>query len=271
MQLFHLLASLDPEVVPERCKIHLASWNGIVDPLDVYLAGEFDEWQMGQNQRNFERPLVLSLIELDRAGRWLFAGMHDANGCVWRDDLGNFHYALERRPTTDELDGRLVVSFKRPGRQSYLRAEKWADGLLVDSIRPERLAIGAFPGYAQSLLTKQHLDIVVRQQIESWRSALSAVGGVYVIVDRATGRMYVGSATAGEGIWSRWSDYSRSGHGGNKELRRLLAEKGEAYAENFQFGVLEIADMQASQQYVVSRECYWKDLLQTRTHGYNAN
>lgn len=271
MRLFQLLATLDPEVTPERCKIHLARWNGLVDALDVYLAGDFDEWQKGQNQRNFERPFVLSLVELGKAGRWLFAGTHDARGCVWREDEGNYYYDLTRRPSTDELDGRLVVAFKRRGRQSYLCAENWTNDLLVDSIRPERLTIGSFPGYAQSLLTKQHLDIVVREQVESWKSALGAVGGVYVIVDRRTGKLYVGSATAGEGIWSRWSDYSRTGHGGNRELKQLLAEKGAGYAEHFQFGILEIADMQTSQEYVLARESYWKDLLQSRVHGLNAN
>lgn len=271
VRLFTLLASLDEELSPGRCKIHLARWNGRVDPLDVYLAGDFDAWQMGQNQRNFERPFVLSLIELSRTGRWLFAGTHDARGCAFSEEKGQYWYDLRRRPATDELDGRLVVAFRRPGRQSYLRAERWDADLTVAEIRPQKLTIGAFPGYSRTMLTKQHLDIVVSQDLESWKAALSAVAGVYLIADRLTGKLYVGSATAGEGIWSRWCAYSRSGHGGNRDLIALLKEKGDDYAENFQFGILEIADVQASSQDVLAREAYWKELLLSRAHGYNAN
>ncbi len=81
MQLFQLLASLDSELAPERCKLHLAGWNGSEDPLDVYLAGEFDEWQSWQNEKNFERAFVVSLIDLSGSNRWLFAGVRDSDGC----------------------------------------------------------------------------------------------------------------------------------------------------------------------------------------------
>ena len=44
-----------------------------------------------------------------------------------------------------------------------------------------------------------------------------------------------------------------------------------SYAENFQFGVLEIADTHASDADVVKRETRWKELLLTREFGYNGN
>jgi predicted GIY-YIG superfamily endonuclease len=122
------------------------------------------------------------------------------------------------------------------------------------------------------MLTKQDLDIVVKQSIESWRTALASVAGVYVIADRHTGRLYVGSATGVQGIWSRWCAYSRTGHGNNQELRELLKKEGDVYAGHFQFGVLEIADTHASDADILRRESHWKELLRTRApHGYNAN
>ena len=143
---------------------------------------------------------------------------------------------------------------------------------MVDELRPEPLRIKEFLGYSSALLTKQELDTVVAQGITSWKAGLSAVAGVYVIADRHTGKLYVGSATAGEGIWSRWCAYSHTGHGGNRELIQLLDEEGAEYAQHFQFGVLEIADTHASTEDVLRRESYWKDLLQSRRpHGYNAN
>lgn len=98
------------------------------------------------------------------------------------------------------------------------------------------------------------------------------LSGVYLIADQHKEKLCVGSATGGEGIGNRWCAYSASGHGGNSELRDLLREKGDGYAENFQFGVLEIADTHASTDDIRRRESHWKDLLLSRIpNGYNAN
>ena len=271
MHLFQLLEVLDDQLRPERCKLHIAVSDGIENPLDVYLRGDFDEWQRGQSRRNFEREFVVSLIALPSRDLWLFAGAHQVVGCERVAGSCRHLYTLHRRESTNELDGRLVISFKRPSRQSYLNAEKWCDSMYVFEIRPERMQIRAFPGYSWAVLTKQELDIEVKQQVESWRSALSSVAGIYVIVDRSSGMLYVGSATAGGGIWSRWCSYSANGHGGNRELKQLLEKEGSDYSKNFQFGVLEIADTHASEEDVLRRETYWKELLQTREHGLNAN
>lgn len=271
MLFFQLLQTLDDQIIPQRCKIHLAGWNGEEDPLNVYFEGRFDEWQTWQTKKNFERDIVVSLIALPKVNHWLFAGVHNSMGADLEEEKGLYRYRLERRKGPNELDGRLIVLFQRPGRQSYLLGEKWSQDLQVAEIRPDKLQIAEFPGYSWALLSKKHLDIIIKQEIESWRSALRNVSGIYVIADRQTGKLYVGSATAGEGIWSRWCDYSITGHGGNQELIELLRSEGDAYAENFQFGILEIADTHASKEDIRQRETHWKELLLTRYHGYNAN
>lgn len=66
-------------------------------------------------------------------------------------------------------------------------------------------------------------------------------------------------------------DYSSNGHGGNKDLRANLENKGSGYADNFQYTILEIADIHASNEEVLQRETYWKNVLCSKEHGYNAN
>ena len=73
------------------------------------------------------------------------------------------------------------------------------------------------------------------------------------------------------GIWGRWCSYSENGHGDNKELKALLEEKGGAYADNFQYAILEIADPLDTKEQVIERENHWKDVLLSRTFGYNSN
>ena len=133
------------------------------------------------------------------------------------------------------------------------------------------MSIADFPGFNSVLLSFEMLCSIIRQSNPSWRAALSNVAGVYVITDRETGCLYVGSAYSGVGLWQRWSEYAKSRHGGNKELRKLLKAEGEDYANNFQFALVEVCDINAGSEYIISRESHWKDVLLSRDFGYNHN
>ena len=271
MKLFQILEALISDLKPKQCKVHLAKNTGRDKPLELYLNGKFDLFQEWQNGRNFRRPLVLSLVALPYKGKWLFVGIYRSNGCKHVKSPDHYEYDLELLPETKELAGRLVVEFHRSGRQSYLIAERWADSMEVSEILPAKYEIEEFPGYSSFLLTKQRLDMVVQSEVPSWKAALKNVAGVYVIADCATGKLYVGSAHGAAGMWGRWCDYSKNGHGGNRELRKLLRQKGKGYADNFQFGVLETADSEVGAEEIFARESRWKALLLTRRFGYNAN
>jgi len=271
VQLFDLIALSNPDVKPPSCKIHLATWNGEENPLDVYLAGEFDEWQKWQTKRNFERKCVISLISLPIKNQWLFVGLYQSSGAEWKDDRNLFYYELSPDPSCLEIQGRLVVSFARSGRQPYLSAEKWAQDVRVIELRAEKLSIAEFPGFREVNLSKAELKSIVNQSLESWRTALSNVAGIYVISDTATGKLYVGSASGQGGIWQRWSQYAKTSHGGNKELRSFLREYGDEASEHFRFAILEIADIHSSEKDILRRESHWKEILLSREYGYNAN
>jgi hypothetical protein len=254
-----------------KFKIHFATGSNPT-PLEVFYDGEFKKWQEYQNNRNFECDSILSLIHLGGSD-WLFAGIYKVNGVQARsnDEKSWFEYSTSELPGIDHLAGRAVVVFDKAFRASYLKGERYIDALMVKEIKPERQSIGDFPGFNKVSLSLRGLKTVVRQQLQTWKTALSNVSGVYLIADTATGRQYVGSAYGDGGIWQRWCSYAGSGHGGNKELKDLLKEKGNDYALNFLFTILEVTDLNASKEYVASRESHWKDALLTRQYGYNSN
>jgi hypothetical protein len=265
------LQLIDRGVTPDKAKLHLATWNGEEDPFAVYLAGRFDEWQRWQRRRNFERPFVISLVSLPTANRWLYVGVHNSEGCEWLADRNLYYYKLLERPSCSEFNGRLVAAFTRPSRQSYLNAENWADQIHVAELLRERISIGEFPGFRAVNLSKAELDLIVAQGLESWRTALSNVAGVYLISDTASGKLYVGSASGEGGIWQRWCNYSETCHGGNVELKRALDGDGLQRASALRFSVLEIADVHVSVEDILQRESHWKTVLLTRDHALNAN
>ena len=91
------------------------------------------------------------------------------------------------------------------------------------------------------------------------------------VADTSTGQHYVGSAYGGDGIWQRWTEYSATGHGGNKELRALLRKERAKHSQAFQFTLLEVCDINSSDDYIISRETHWKKALLSREFGLNNN
>ncbi len=199
--LFDLLKFWEPTFSAEKSKVPLARYHGNEQPLDVFIQGNFDEWQRWQGGRNFQREFVVSLIQAGSPTRWLFAGLFRTHGYQERVDPSHFFYYLDRVPAAEEWVGRLYLTSCYKKRNSYPLGETLADDLAVVELLANRLSIGQFPGYKNINLTKGQLDVVVRQNIDSWRSALSSVKGIYLITDTATGKLYVGKADGEDGVW----------------------------------------------------------------------
>jgi len=270
-KLLDIMNIYSPQILPSDCKLHIACWSGSENPIDQYLCGTFEDWQSLQTKQNFRRKFIISLIQLSESDHWLFAGIFRSLNCKYNENDKLFHYKTEEVTALKEFTGRLIVTFKRPARQCYLFAEKWINDIYVSEIKAQKIVIQKFPGYHNVLISKAKLDTIVKQEISSWESSLANVAGVYIITDKTNGKQYVGSASGHQGIWQRWCEYSKNGHGENKELKELLNKKGTHHSENFQYSILEIADTHSSNEELLARESFWKDILCSRNFGYNAN
>lgn len=269
------LRSLIGELDPTACKLHCAVWNGEEYPIDV-LARSWHDWVRWNSWRgtrdDFNRQFIFSLAQTrDNPSHWLFGGVFEVLGR--RPVPGEWSYELKHR---DELlgafVGRLMVAFRLPGRTVRLNLEAHLDRIEVVSILPQPYAGEPFPGHDQINHTLAQLEVVVEQQRSDWRGALQHMKGVYVIHDQATGKPYVGSAYGDTGLWSRLGEYVTTLHGGNINLRELVDREGREYArENLRFSLLEFWSMRMSDEHVLAREAYWKDVLLSRKFGYNGN
>jgi hypothetical protein len=268
MNLFKMLQAVSNRITPENCKVHLATHNGTDNPLDVYYSGKFDEWQSWQQQRNFSRDHVVSLIQLPGDSRWLFVGCYLKHGHAVHNGEG-YSYNLEFLDEYRELAGRLIVCFQRPGRQPYIYGENVLTAS-VAALLEQRMSVSEFAGFKNVRVPFGHLETIVRTQEPTWRGALSSVAGIYIITDPGVNKFYVGSAYGIGGIWGRWSQYV-DGHGNNKMLKELVQAEGIKRAEHFWFSILEIADIQTDPTDVIARENHWKEVLLTRQAGYNAS
>lgn len=274
MRLYDLLRLREPSFDPAKTKVHLARSNGIDTPLHVWLQNDFDSWQQWQTKPNFERELVVALIQVPGTYRWMFAGLFRSHGhTVDRSDEQRVHYdyKLERIESTAELEGRLFLTGNYTSRMSYLLGETLAEDMEVYELLPEKLTVGQFPGYKLVNIGKPDLDLIVRHNAVSWRTALSEVKGIYLITDASNGKLYVGKADGETGIWGRWCAYAATGHGNNKALVEELGLEASERQNDLRFSLLEIADLQSGPREIENRENHWKEILLSRTNGYNRN
>lgn len=275
MNAFHLLQILLPDLTPKNSKLHFAITNGKENPLDVYYQGDFQEWQRQQLKRNFDRKYVVSFIAMPTPNLWLFAGVHLSDIPTQREDC--IYYPLVEIHETKELDGRLIISFDKKNvdnkfvRQSYLLTENWVEKLNVAEVLAQALDFAKFPSFKSVHISFSQLKTIVKKSLSDWQSALSSVAGVYLIADKSSGKLYVGSATGEGGIWQRWAEYATNLHGNNRQLIELKKQFGDVHFENFYFSILEIADTHSSENEILVRESHWKNVLLTRQFGYNDN
>ena len=275
---------LFPNLNWKEVKIHVAQKAGQSRPIDVFTQS-FSKWQNSWNgdyhsNHCWNRKFIFSIIELpNKPHRWLFGGIfqvisHEPGKSS--DGKNGILYKVDLDPQGEPLIGRLIIRWVKDARAKGRKPESMLSDMSVAEILPEPYIGEDFPGYANINHSYATLEKLWQESKPDWVAALMHCQGVYLITDIETGLRYVGSAYGEEGIWSRWGSYFQTGgHGNNKLIKKLLAEKakGVDYArKNFQISLLEQASSRDSEQYVIKRENYWKEVLLTRSKfGFNDN
>ena len=256
-------------------KLHLACWNGVDQPLDVFVRNrkEWEGWNTWRSKKNdFNRKYIFSLIDFyHEADIWLFGGIYKV---LSRGSQNYSHsYKVELVEDSQVLIGRLKVALKRPGRVKAVRLENYYQDITVSEILKEVYTGEVFCGYENINHDFPRLEAVYKTNKPDWRAALENVKGVYLIIDKSNGKKYVGSAYGDSGIWSRWACYIGTGHGWNDELTKIISKKGLEYARNnCRFSLLEYRSMKTDDTTIIERESYWKEALLSRgPFGYNKN
>ena len=121
MLLFDFLRISSLNIKEIDSKVHLAVWNCEDDPVDFFLAGDFEEWQSWQSRRKFQRKYIISLLQLPGNERWLFAGCFLSEGYEYIESEKYYLYKTSEVIGLRPLAGKLIVTFSRSGRQSYLK------------------------------------------------------------------------------------------------------------------------------------------------------
>lgn len=244
----------------------------------VILEGIFDLYQAEQKEsvRPFHRcEIILSFIgiESNKAefyGAYRVKGSRPFEKADWpnmpdwmlkahTDGRSRIFYDLEEVSSFNSYRGRLIVQWRNP-RLWHQRKD-----LDIYEILPSTIAT-LFPGYQEVLLGYSQLQAIFAdpRAHRDWHAALKANAGIYRIVDMSTGRIYIGSAYGSGGLWTRWENYARTGHGGNKLLR-------DRDPNNFQWSIVRTLSTTLSPRDVIRVESLEKEKHGSRAIGLNGN
>jgi len=239
----------------------------------------FDTYQSMQAPNKFSDAKRIAVFSPYRNTLALFLGIWDITGYIENINLPksvhslidkhsfpqNWHkevcwYNLNYNSILDELTGRLVVDWGK----STLSWVQTKDKPVIE-IKGKN-SIGDFKSYDQINLSYPELRRIINYQSSNitWVTALSNINGIYLIREKVSGKLYVGSAYGGKGIFGRWQSYANSGHGGNIELMDLEPN-------NFEISILEILPSTFSAEEVIEKENRWKKKLGARQNGLNRN
>lgn len=182
---------------------------------------------------------------------------------------GRFVFQLKETDIFNDWENRLVIEWGRGTQSWYNKGTTEKDVVTIQNIY-----VREFEGYENLVKSFSELEAIINNvtgEYDNYKTALSAVKGVYLILDTKTGKQYVGSAYGADGICGRWKAYVNPPyHGGNEELIALLKKDGEAY-KRFQFCILQIMPTTATKDEVIAVESLYKRKLGSVQFGLNDN
>lgn len=160
---------------PENYKLHLASWNGEVHPLDEFVANAatwlgWNEWR--GNRNDWTRSRILSFMHFyHRTDMWLFGGAFEVK------ERRKDSYKLQSIPEFEKYVGRLLASFHRYQgmRGRAFKLESYLDSFTIAEVLPQIYSGESFPGFEQICHDFGTLEAIFRTERADWKAALENV------------------------------------------------------------------------------------------------
>ena len=252
----------------------------VIERPDLWLAYQRIQWETlekamtkGRYIASFigQEPIVATFAGLYEIGEWealdlegyrAFPGNQELEGLGMSgrtEEQGDcLAFDLEPLDLYTEWVGRLTIEWPKPHQQWW----RWAGRgkFPVATIEAESRFVRGLPDWKNLVLSWNELQTLPG----SWQAALGQWRGIYFIYDTVRTAGYVGSAYGSDNILGRWMNYAKTGHGGNRQLR-----KGNP--SNLVFSILQRTSPDLEAGDVVALETSWKERLHTREFGLNMN
>lgn len=259
----------------KTAKIRFNQWNGSQNPMEDYKANHDavnNDWLFWRTKTRFFYVGQIAICLLRLSGdNWLLTTIKRVTKEL--NVYNGVNYEGEEIEEYKQYFGRVIIKFHKTQQAMGMYYKEVCNKLEVQQILPTMYDGEDFEGYDKVKLSFTQLETIINHGKRDWIAALENQKAVYLMTDKNNGKLYVGSATSNNGmLLERWRSYIDNGHGGNKELIKLVNEKGFEYIKNnFQYSILENYNAKIDDSVILKRESWWKEILQTRKFGYNSN
>jgi hypothetical protein len=168
-------------------------------------------------------------------------------------------YELSLEKKLGEFIGKLLIDWG-PGSRAWIQRPDNSEKIVTELHREFREP--DFPGF---LSFSSNLSNVKRETLpKSWIDVLRVSKGIYLLTCPKTREQYVGKADGEDGFWGRWMCHAKTGYGDAVKLK-------SREPSDYQVSILEVAGTAASEADLIRMEGLWKQKLQSREMGLNAN
>lgn len=254
------------------------------DVREVYNRGMIEHYQATQSKNCFDNCKYIAAFIGTNKTEALFIGLYEIIGSISGPkvqemmpekypypahfDDEHIYYQMKKMDVMSEMDGKLVIEWGQATRCWYQWANKCDKEVLSISNRDEE----EFPGYEDLILSYRELGDIVEgeNRYNKWIDALRNVNGIYLICDTKRNKQYVGSTYNCDGILGRWTEYYRTHHGGDVDIKEHLKKYPEAFYD-FQYTILRILPKNITDKEAVRVENIYKKKLCTRNSEYGLN
>ncbi|MBI9077430.1 MAG: GIY-YIG nuclease family protein [Desulfatibacillum sp.] len=250
---------------------------------EYYRLGHMETYQRYQSKKVFNCDYIVTFMGL-QGSLSLLIGVYRVGECLLSKgqalpsdypdqdvkERDEFYYELDEVSGFEDYKGRVVIEWGNAAISWHQWLDAERDKEVLEILPPGY--VRNFPGYLDFILDHSELAAICAnpQANRVWHRMLSAVAGVYLIVDAESGLQYVGSAYGENGILGRWMNYAKKGHGGNKKLKEAL-KTGEMHIKNLRFTVLRTLPKSLTAPEVIAYEVLYKNKLGSRAFGLNTN
>jgi hypothetical protein len=229
-------------------------------------------WQSEQSKPVFHNCEFIVSFLGDVGKRSRFIGVYKVNGFkVGANNI--FYYDLSEVEGFEDIKERVIVDWASIQRSWHQWVSNVEEKPIIEILPINTFHQKSFSDYLDFILDFSELKEIIknRDTFKDWFLMLSAVKGIYLILDKSTGNKYIGSAYSEDGIFGRWEEYvNTNGHGNNKRLKELI-ESDKTYARHFQYTILMTLPKTMTAQEVIKREQLFKQKLGSRSFGLNEN
>lgn len=241
---------------------------------DIYLYENeaFVTYQSEQLVKKFKNVVYLVSFIGEESTSSRFVGVYKNNGILQMlpDYKGEAlaRFDIQEIPGFELLKERVIIDWNNP--IQWLQHYNEMPVIRIDRGLMEN-NLPVFVRYEDVVLNYIQLKTIINSNNPEWKSRLESCNCIYLILDKSNGKQYVGSTYNTKGIWGRWSEYAKTGHGDDVELKKCIDSDPKYAEKNFQWCILETLPIKILQDQAIERESLYKRKLGTRIYGHNKN